>query len=495
MVILNYASHNRKISMKLTHACTVALLSLFSLSTLAYAPLDKLPSGNRSSLIIESLEAQQTLLSTHNESQYFPPASTLKVVTALAAKLELGEQFHFVTQIDKIDQDVALRFSGDPTLTTADLKQMFADAKKDGLISIQGDVWLDNSAFSGYDRAVGWPWDILGVCYSAPASAVTLDENCVQASIYTEANNKTRVYVPEQFPIYASTKARSVTKQEQANTQCDLELISSPDNHYQLQGCLAQRSKPLPLKFAVQNPELYTQRMLHGVLRQLDIKLAGHIRIGQPPSTPSKVLATHRSARLNVLLEEMLKKSDNLIADNLTKAIGGKFFVQPGSFNNGTQAIKQIIFAQTGVDLSNTPLADGSGLSRNNRFSSRDMADILHYIWQHDQQLGLLRLMPRSGESGTLKYRRSMRKDPIKHALIGKSGSLYGSYNMAGFGTDSSGQPSTVFVQFVTDYHLAKRRSDIKPAVPPITQFETLFYQDVVKFSQAIPKNKLTTVK
>ncbi|MFB9216598.1 serine-type D-Ala-D-Ala carboxypeptidase [Vibrio sinaloensis] len=473
--------------MKLTRVSIASLLSLLSFSTFAYAPLDKLPTGNRSSLLIESLAAQQTLLSTHNEDQYFPPASTLKVVTALAAKLELGEQFHFVTQLEKSRRDVTLRFSGDPTLTTADLKQMFTQAKKNGLTAIQGDIWLDNSAFSGYDRAVGWPWDILGVCYSAPSSAITLDENCVQASIYTEANNKTRVYVPEHFPIYASTKVRSVTKEEQESSQCSLELISSPDNHYQLQGCLVQRSKPLPLKFAVQNSELYTQRMLHNVLHQLDIKLSGHIRVGQPPDK-GKVLVTHSSAKLNVLIDEMLKKSDNLIADNLTKAIGSKFFVQPGSFNNGTEAIKQIIFAHTGVDLSATPLADGSGLSRNNRFSSRDMADILRYVWQHDKQLNLLALMPKSGESGTLKYRRSMRKAPIKHALIGKSGSLYGSYNMAGFGTDKTGKPSTVFVQFVTDYHLGKKKSDAKPTVAPITQFETLFYKDVVKFSQAIPK-------
>ncbi|MCV6004416.1 D-alanyl-D-alanine carboxypeptidase, partial [Escherichia coli] len=58
-------------------------------------------------------------------------------------------------------------------------------AKKNGLTRMNGDLWLDNSAFTGYDRAVGWPCDILGVCYSAPASSITLNNNCVQASIYT----------------------------------------------------------------------------------------------------------------------------------------------------------------------------------------------------------------------------------------------------------------------------------------------------------------------
>jgi D-alanyl-D-alanine carboxypeptidase/D-alanyl-D-alanine-endopeptidase (penicillin-binding protein 4) len=81
-----------------------------------------------------------------------------------------------------------------------------------------------------------------------------------------------------------------------------------------------------------------------------------------------------------------------------------------------------------------------------------------------------------------------MRKEPVKGTIIGKSGSLYGSYNMAGYGVDKTGKPSSLFVQFVTDYHPPKRKSDDKPTIAPITQFETLFYKDVVKFSQAIPK-------
>ncbi|KOO05011.1 serine-type D-Ala-D-Ala carboxypeptidase [Vibrio nereis] len=473
--------------MRLTQIFSVSFLLLYSTLSWAYAPLELLPDGNRASLLVEKLD-NSPLLTTHNNDKYFPPASTLKVVTALAAKLELDENFRFETRLEKVGKNWVIRFSGDPTLSTKDLKQMLAKARKKGLKQINGDIWLDNSAFNGYNRAVGWPWDILGVCYSAPATAVTLDGNCVHASIYTEQEGKTRVYVPEHFPIYASTTVKSVTKTEQESSQCDLQLTSSPDNHYQLYGCLVERKKPLPLKFAVQDPELYTQRMLHTVLRQVGITLKGNIKVGSLIATDSQLLASHQSDRLDVLLEEMLKQSDNLIADNLTKTLGRTFFHQPGSFNNGTSAIKQIIFTHTGIDLEAFPLADGSGLSRNNRFSSEKMADILHYIWNNDKTLNLVSLLPTAGESGTLKYRRSMRKEPVTGAIVGKSGSLYGSYNMAGYGLDGSGKPNSVFVQFVTDYFPEKPRADATPVVAPITHFETLFYQDVVKFSQ-MPAN------
>ncbi|WP_100752463.1 serine-type D-Ala-D-Ala carboxypeptidase [Vibrio salilacus] len=465
---------------------TAFCLTLLTSQALASLSVELLPQGSRVSTRVESLEQSTVYQQTDNQQQLFPPASTLKLVTALAAKLELGDTFRFETRLEQSNQDIVVRFSGDPTLSSDDLQRLLAQLKQQGIDAIEGNLWLDNSAFTGYDRAVGWPWDILGVCYSAPASAISLDGNCVQASIYTEQEGKTRVYVPEHQPIYVTTSAKSVSKIEQESTQCDLELLSSPDNHYQLQGCLQSRSKPLPLKFAIQDPALYTQRIVHTFLAQLGITLHGEIKIGPAPFA-TRPLANHQSEPLPKLLETMLRQSDNLIADNLTKALGATFYIQPGSFANGTKAIKQIVFSHTGINLDSLPLADGSGLSRNNRFSSQKMADVLRYIWQHDSELDLIALMPTSGTNGTLKYRRSMRQSPIKGQLVAKSGSVYGSHNMAGFGLNPQGQPSTLFVQFVADYHPVKKSSDAPKTTAPITQFETLFYQDVIKFSQAIP--------
>ncbi|CAE6894182.1 COG2027 D-alanyl-D-alanine carboxypeptidase (penicillin-binding protein 4) [Vibrio sp. B1REV9] len=466
----------------------VLFFSLFSASIFAYPHQEVLPEGVRVSLIAEKLNDQSELTGIQPTTQYFPPASTLKIVTALAAKLELGNAFVFRTSIESSSADAVITFSGDPTLQTQDLKNLLTRAKKNGLKHIKGDLWLDNSAFTGYNRAVGWPWDILGVCYSAPASAIALNDNCVQASIYTNKNGTTRVYVPEHQPINVTTRVQTVSRSVQKSRHCDLDLIANPNNQYELTGCLVDRGdKPLPLKFAVQDPESYTSQKLEKLLKQVGINLSGDIRIGKAPRKERKLLAMHKSKPLPQLLDEMLKRSDNLIADTLTKTLGAKFFLQPGSFTNGTEAIKQIIFANTGVDIQNARLEDGSGLSRNNRISATSMAQILRYIWQHEKELNLIAIMPKSGESGTLQYRQSMRKAPIKGQLIAKSGSLYGTYNMAGYGLDKNGQPNTLFVQFVSDY-FPEKRDDNKPAIAPITRFETLFYQDIVSFSQAIPK-------
>lgn len=264
-------------------------------------------------------------------------------------------------------------------------------------------------------------------------------------------------------------------------------LLSNPDNHYELQGCLIEREKPLPLNFAVQDTERYTTRILATLLSELNIQVKGKVRVGSAPQKQLKLVAQHQSKPLPDLLDKMLKESDNLIADTLTKTLGAKFFVQPGSFSNGTEAIKQIIFAKTGVDIRQARLEDGSGLSRNNRISAAKMAELLRYIWKNDKTLNLITNMPKSGESGTLQYRQSMRSAPIKGQLIAKSGSLYGTHNMAGYGLDKQGKPNTIFVQFVSDY-FPEEKDDSQPVIAPITHFEQLFYRDIVNFSQAMPK-------
>ncbi|CAM3500783.1 D-alanyl-D-alanine carboxypeptidase DacB precursor [Vibrio aerogenes CECT 7868] len=445
-----------------------------------------LPPTSRASLIVESLNNTNRAIDIRSNT-FSPPASTMKLLTALAAKLELGDQFRFRTNLLQSQDDFILRFSGDPQLMTADLKQLLHNLKVQGINTIKGNLWLDNSLFSGYERAIGWPWDILGVCYSAPSSVITLDKNCVPGSIYTLPNGKTRVYIPEQYPIHISTQARAVSSQEQRQQLCDLELHADQENHYQLSGCIRERTKPLPLKFALQNTDLYTKRTVYKILSQLNIRIQGEVRLGKPisPRTSWRKIAYHDSKPLSELIRVMLRKSDNLIANNLTKMLGHQFFLQPGSFANGTEAIKQILLSKAQLDIQNAQLVDGSGLSRNNRLTANQMASVLRYIWQHDKELHLISSLPVAGKNGTLKYRRSMQLSSIKGHLAAKSGSIYGSYNMAGYGLNAQGNPTVLFVQFVSDY-FPEMNQDQDKKDHSLENFEKQFYNDVIQKSQIV---------
>ncbi len=468
--------------------CLFALVSLLPLTSLAAFESAQryLPAGTRIGLVSQTLTPTPiTQQASTTANDYFPPASTLKIITALASQLELGAQFRFTTQLQADDDNLVLRFSGDPSLTSEDLRRLLLAYRQQKGRQISGDIWLDTSQFTGYQRGVGWPWDSTGVCFSAPVGAINIDGNCIQASIYTQDNGATRVYVPPHYPVHVTSEAITVSQSEQQRLHCDLELLATSDNHYRLSGCLAERDRPLPLNFAVQNLELYAQRVLYQQLRQLGIRLEGEIKIGLPSHHQSMVpIAVHQSPPLTELLKLTLQDSNNLIADALTKTLGRHFFVQPGSFTNGTEAIKQIIFTNTGIDLTADQLVDGSGLSRNNRLRLDSMQQILAYIAQHDQQLSLLSLLPRAGESGTLRYRRSMRGNDIRGQIIAKSGSLYATHNMAGFVVDQKGKPLSLFVQYITDYFPAEPNPQ-RPVEPPMTRFEQHFYQQIIEMAHA----------
>lgn len=463
--------------MRFLSVITFSSLFLFNFSSFAsvtkphFLHHDILPQGSRVGLIAKS---PSSAMLYQNKDQLFPPASTVKLMTALAAKIELGDNFRYSTTLEQNSNDLVMRFSGDPSFTSSDIIQLL---KSGNISTINGDLIIDNSAFTGYEKGVGWPWDILGVCYSTPSSAITLNSNCIMASIYTNADGSTRVFTPKHQPINVSTTAIAITRKQQKEQFCDLELTTTPANHYRLSGCLAKRDKPLPLNFAVQNSYLYASATLQQILDQQNIKLKGSIKLATTPNKTAKVVAKHLSAPLPVLLEHMLKDSDNLYANNLSKTLGQHYFNQAGSFANGTEAIKQILKKQANVDLSNAVLEDGSGLSRNNRVSPNQLYSVLKYIKANDHKLDFIRLMPTAGIDGTLKYRSSMRKAPVKGNIIAKSGSLFATHNMAGFVLNNKGEPSTIFVQLITDYHPQKNTNTI----PPLTQFEQKFYQNLIK--------------
>ncbi|WBA14366.1 MULTISPECIES: serine-type D-Ala-D-Ala carboxypeptidase [Salinivibrio] len=462
---------------------TIVLVGLLLISALSPAlsqslRVDQLtpvlPQGSQLALWVSDVKTNHPQVALQADA-LLPPASTQKLVTGLAARLYLPETFRFSTRLVQAGDDIALVFSGDPLLTRKDLRQLLRQLPARGLTTINN-VFLDGHIFSGKSRAVGWPWDILAVCYSAPSTSIALNHNCVQGAIYSTPDaDHTRVHVPSHQPITVITEARAVSEEQKDAAHCDLDLTATPRNHYRFSGCLAHRERPLPLNFAVQNPPAYVKAIIADELARLGVKVTGNIVQARTPNQ-ARELARHDSVNLEALLTRMIKDSDNLIADNLLKTVGQRYFQQPGSYRNGVAAVKAIL-AEKGLDLTHAIMVDGSGLSRNNRLSARQLSEVVHYILTHPE-LGLKAMLPIAGIDGTLKYRQSVRRAPIKGRLFAKSGSLYGSHNLAGF-IETDDNQQQIVVQLVSHYHPDDEAlPDNVPA--PITQFERELYQALI---------------
>lgn len=442
--------------------------AIFSHPALAAKPV---PEGADIALYVINAQSGEAVYSERAEL-YQQPASLQKLVTGLAAKLYLPADYRFATTLETNQDDMILRFSGDPSFTRSDLRLLVGQLKAHSS-TINGNLYLNGSAFDNFERAIGVPWDVMGVCYSAPSSSLTMNGNCVYGKLEATTEPPIKA-VKASASDLVTMNAGSIIIREGLNTQnieCELKLAANDNNQYTVGGCVGTHRLPVNFHLAVQNPTELMIKVLYEELKRAGIKLNGAIiRNDQVKGTE---IARHQSKPLSLLIDEMVKKSDNLIADNLLKTLGNQYFNQPGSFENGAAAIKAILKEKASIDIDKAVIVDGSGLSRNNKMTPKQMMQVVRYIFNHPET-GMIDAMPVSGVSGTLQWRPSLVNAPLKGQVTAKTGSLYGVYNLAGRIKTRSGK-SLLFVQIISNYHPASKNRNI--ARKPIRVFERSLYE------------------
>jgi D-alanyl-D-alanine carboxypeptidase/D-alanyl-D-alanine-endopeptidase (penicillin-binding protein 4) len=115
-------------------------------------------------------------------------------------------------------------------------------------------------------------------------------------------------------------------------------------------------------------------------------------------------VASHSSPPLSEIVEKMILKSDNNIAETLLRmtAIAAG---QPATFEGGATAVRTVLTERYGLPLDGVKLFDGSGLSRSTRIPATTLADLLDLLTdpRHKAVLGpILEGLPVAGETGTL---------------------------------------------------------------------------------------------
>ncbi len=394
------------------------------------------PRHSQIALLAMDMSNNQVIYSQQAET-LFIPASTQKLLTAVSAMAQLGPDFRYVTQLwtdapirkGHIAGSAYLRFSGDPTLTQADLKAIFANLVKQGINRIDGHLYLLGDKQEQL-QAPGWVWDDLGICFAAPVSSYIINQNCVYGQFSPSSTSK-----PSQVSLRAGSygvkiSSDAVFDQKASREFCQLDMVRLGQNNYHLRGCYPG-GEAIPLAIAVSDPFKFAQDNLTSLLKG-EMSLAGKVQLGISLPQKAKLIASHSSAPLPELLETMLLKSDNLIADSLFKQLGKSYFKTQGSFTNGAAAMQRIL-TNLGIDLSNANIVDGSGLSRYNLLNAKQLAAVLALIHQDSRFSPLITSLPQAGISGTLRYRMGYNKPPLKQQIFAKTGSMQGVSNLAGF--------------------------------------------------------------
>lgn len=176
--------------------------------------------------------------------------------------------------------------------------------------------------------------------------------------------------------------------------------------------------------------------------RELGARLgvdASAVGTGAAPAQGT-VLGQVRSATVQDMVETVLQRSDNVLAEALAREVAVASG-RPASFDGATSAVRDVL-AGNGLDLTGVNLADGSGLSTENRITAGVLGSLIATasappgadgLPQTSRKLrALLPGLPVAGGSGSLAERYRSENAEGRGWVRAKTGTLTGANSLAG---------------------------------------------------------------
>ncbi|MFJ4843381.1 D-alanyl-D-alanine carboxypeptidase/D-alanyl-D-alanine-endopeptidase [Streptomyces sp. NPDC088746] len=195
----------------------------------------------------------------------------------------------------------------------------------------------------------------------------------------------------------------------------------------------------------VQDTAIDAGNVFAAQLAEQGIGVTGDVTRGQAASTDFPV-AEHRSAELSVIVKQMLKTSDNDIAETLLRATG-LASGRAATYEGGTAAVRDVLTGWYGISVSNFEIHDGSGLSRSNRITAQTVAEILDLTTdpRHTKLKSISEGLPVAGEAGSTLGPEWGRFDTANSScavgkVSGKTGTLTGATALSGLTQGKDGR-------------------------------------------------------
>jgi len=286
------------------------------------------------------------ILFSHNTDALLIPASTLKVLTALTAFHTLGEGYRFQTEfyMDSAS-NLKIKGYGDPLLISeviADIAALLYDLLKANGHSLSN-IIVDPSYF---DRAVVIP----GVTdtaepYDSPNGALCVNFNTVN---FKTINRK-------------YTSAESQTP-----------LLPMTLGHIKKTGLPQGR---ITLSHQKDEIVFYAGRLFKYFLEQAGVKVTGKVLLGNVKSADRRILLFHSPFSLKQGVEKMMTYSNNFMANQILLEAGISQAGPPGTLQKGVAAAKK--YAKNELSMDGLQITEGSGISRKNRITAKNLHKIL----------------------------------------------------------------------------------------------------------------------
>lgn len=399
-------------------------------------------------VLVVSLDAGDTLYSREAD-RLLTPASNLKLFTAAAALSLLGPDHRFVTPLlatgpvdgDTLFGDLVLVGRGDPDLVTADLAALADSLVATGARVVAGDVRADPSWFDDVEWGAGWMWDDGPYWYWPYVSALTLNDNVVAVTVRPGAAPGAPVTVTLDPPTdYMRVTATATTTDAGSAADLEVERHWTPRaNAIDVRGSVPAGAEPVVELRSVEDPALYAATVLREILAARGVEVLGAVRRGPLAGAPADTVARHVSASLAASVRNFLKVSDNLTGELLVKTMGAEAAGPPGTYESGLAAERAFLAREVGLDTLGFRLADGSGVSRYNLVTSRQIVRLLdHMAGRAELAPAWLDALPVAGVDGTLEGR--LEGTAAAGKARAKTGTLSGVTAISGYVPSATGE-------------------------------------------------------
>ncbi|MFP4311320.1 MAG: D-alanyl-D-alanine carboxypeptidase/D-alanyl-D-alanine-endopeptidase, partial [Nitriliruptoraceae bacterium] len=361
------------------------------------------------------VDEHDRVLLAHDADVPLLPASTLKTVTAAATLVTFGPDHRFRTRVEAtapigvdgtLRGDLVLVGTGDPVLATPEYERWVYPARPRtplealadqlvaaGLRRLEGDVIGVAEGFTGPERAAGWPEEYFWSFDARWADGLAVDAGLRTIVTEPPADDEEE---PEPPVGTGSSSEPPPPAEEEPTEPPEVTIDHTPQ------------------------PALHATAELGRLLEERDVEVVGAGRLdAQPPATVGRLAAVD-SPPLHEILRFAVQRSDNQISDALFRAVG-RARTGLGSFAAGERAHLQVL-DQLGLDTTGLVLADGSGLSRNDRLTAHLLVDLDRRMRATRYAATWHAVMASMGESGTLRSR--LVGTPAAGRFVGKTGGL-----------------------------------------------------------------------
>jgi D-alanyl-D-alanine carboxypeptidase/D-alanyl-D-alanine-endopeptidase (penicillin-binding protein 4) len=407
----------------------------------------KVPSTSLS-IYVREVGREEPLVSFNSEVSR-NPASTMKVLTTVAALETLGPAYTWRTRAyatgpvrdQVLEGDLVLLGGGDPFMTAERWWGFVNGLRQAGVQRIAGDVIIDNTHFApqGDDRAA---FD------NRPYNTYNVLPDALLVNFQTVTINA--------VPDVATGTVRASANPWPANLALDSNVrldagpcrrgsggisIGMPEgamgNRVVLSGRYAAGCGQFSTSRAVMKPPDYAFGLFKTFWQQSGGTLGGGLRLETLPGD-AKLLYSHESLTLAEVIRLVNKYSSNAMARSVYLTLAAERYPdRPATTMASREAILEFL-ASHDIKIPDLVIENGSGLSRNERITAAGLADVLLVAWTSQYMPEFAASLPLSATDGTLKRR--FRAPEMQGRLRMKTGSLSDVTALAGYVNAASGR-------------------------------------------------------